>query len=166
MITTITTDVHLVTTFRAVDERGDAVQIETGQGSMNTLTPLAAMELYEKLHAARNEARRKAGLAEIATPDEGLILLAALRRFKDITPSLETIAEVVCELVGQVTRDRGHGPQPPDEEDPPTEQDWALIERIKGMRRGTQQPRGFVAGEAETLAVPCVENGQEAAEVT
>lgn len=83
IIHTITTDVQLVAHFRALDERGDAVQSTPSQGTLSALTPLAAMEMFEQLHAARNQVRREAGLAEIGTPDAAVLVLAFLRLLRD-----------------------------------------------------------------------------------
>jgi hypothetical protein len=82
-IHTITTDVQFVAHFRGTDERGDAVTAARIPGELRALTPLAAMELYEQLHAARNDVRKQAGLAEIPTPDEGVLVLAFLRALRD-----------------------------------------------------------------------------------
>lgn len=105
-ITTITTDVTLAAQFRAVDERGDAVSITNSQGAMNTLTPLAAMEMFEHLHGARNKVRREAGLAEIPTPDEGLLALGFLKGVKELyergeTPNLVDLRNFFGALVEQ-----------------------------------------------------------------
>lgn len=82
-ITAIATDVQFTAIFRLLDEAGDAVSLQNAQGSMVSLTPLAAMEMFEHLHAARNTLRREAGLPEIATPDEGVLILAFLRLLRE-----------------------------------------------------------------------------------
>lgn len=113
---TITHDITISATFRLTDDAGNT----TGRHTLppmvlDALTPLAALSLYETLAAKRNEARRAAGLREIAQPDVAVVLLAALREFaaSGADPSLERIAELVCETVGQIARERGQIPEPP-----------------------------------------------------
>jgi hypothetical protein len=66
--------------FAVVDEQGNTVATPRATCTLAQVTPLAAMELYEQLHAARNELRRQHGQAELATPDAALLILAFLRR--------------------------------------------------------------------------------------
>jgi hypothetical protein len=78
-ITQVHTALQTQAAYLGLDENGDVVTSTAAQGVLRSVTPLAAMELYEQLHAARNEVRRAAGLAEIPTPDEGLLVLAFLK---------------------------------------------------------------------------------------
>lgn len=80
---TITTDIQLQAGFLLTDERGDVCQRVDYPGQLRSLTPLHVMELYEQLHAARNQVRAQAGLPEIATPDEGVLVLAFLRLLRE-----------------------------------------------------------------------------------
>jgi len=81
----MTTITHLITPFEQVfqvaNERGDTVgDYPRATCTLAAITPLAAMELFEQLHAARNELRRQHGQAELPTPDAALLVLAFLRR--------------------------------------------------------------------------------------
>ena len=115
---TLVFDIQLSTTFRLVDDAGNTVS----RGApytlvLDQLTPLSLLALYEHLHAKRNAARKEAGLAELITSDVGVVLLAALRRLTNdyVEPELERVAEVVCEVVGEIARERGSGPEAPEQ---------------------------------------------------
>jgi hypothetical protein len=93
-ITTVTTDVQINAQYRAVDEAGDAVAITPSRGALNQLTPLSAMELYEQLHAGRNQVRREIGLPELASPDEAVLVLAFLRKLRE--EPAENLGEMIA----------------------------------------------------------------------
>jgi len=69
--------------FAEIDAEGNTIATPRAQVSLASITPLAALELYEQLHAARNALRRERGLAEIPTPDSALLCLAFLRRLQE-----------------------------------------------------------------------------------
>jgi len=106
-ILTITTDVQLNAIFRGLNEAGDVESATSAQGAMTALTPLAAMELYEHLTAARNQVRAQAGLPEIATPDEGVLVLAFLRRLREEPAgSLREVLDRFDEAARQIQMNR------------------------------------------------------------
>jgi len=80
---TVTAEVHFQAQFAVLDDQGDALSQTPAQGRLGALTPLACMELYEKLQSARNKVRKEAGLPEVTTPDEGVLILAFLRALRD-----------------------------------------------------------------------------------
>lgn len=109
---TVIQDVQVAVTFRFVDDAGNTVQRHPLPPIvLDSLSPLAALTLAEALHAKRNEARRQAGLAEVPSPDTAVVLLATLRKLAQDygDPDLERIAETVCEVVGEISRERGQG---------------------------------------------------------
>jgi len=100
--------VHVPTThealFAEVDAEGNTVATPRAQVSLAAITPLAALELYEQLHAARNELRRARGCAEIPTPDAALVLLAALRRLDEVKQKIGAWGDVGLDAIVETVR--------------------------------------------------------------
>lgn len=127
---TIAHDIQISATFRLVDDAGNTQRRHTLPPIvLDSLTPLSMLALYETLSAKRNETRRAAGLPELAQPDVAVVLLESLRQFaaSGADPSIERIAECVCEVVGEIARERGR--------------EWAIMrerEMAEALRNGRE----------------------------
>lgn len=113
---TITHDIQIAAQYRLLDDDGNTLGRHTmAPIALDAITPLALLTLYETLHAKRNEARRQAGLRELPSPNAAVVLLATLRKLGSdyVEPDLSRIAEVVCEVVGEIARERGVGAEEP-----------------------------------------------------
>lgn len=91
--------------FLEVDDSDVTRRRITAEADLPDLTPLAGLEVYQMLFAARNKLRRDMGLPEIAMPDMAVVLFAFLRRFNGDL-ALEAMPEGFAQVVQEIQERR------------------------------------------------------------
>lgn len=84
--------------FAQMDEDANAVtRIGVEQPlRLGAITALAALEVYEKLHALKNRLRKEFREPEIPLPDVALVVLAFLRRVEALPGEGWTLAQIAA----------------------------------------------------------------------